>query len=189
MDGWIVIPNWRRFQHYKNRQPKWIKVYTELMSDPAFRALTLAQRGLLISLWLEYANSRASVTIKPGYVTQIAGQRVRKGQLEALIDAGFIEVSASRPLAERYQAASAELSTSYLTKSGDARATATGAASPKQQLLAAGRRFAANWNGGTSDAFDAGLDELEEIIGARFQAGDRYRLWDQALERQAQLAQ
>jgi len=182
MDGWIVIPNWRRFQHYKNRQPKWIKVYTELMSDPAFRALTLAQRGLLISLWLEYANSRASVTIKPGYVTQIAGQRVRKGQLEALIDAGFIEVSASKPLATRYQKASPE-STTYSQERDDAATPVDGAAaSRQQQLLAAAKRYVADWNGGTSDAFDAGLDELEEITGAHLQAGDRYRLWEQALD-------
>jgi hypothetical protein len=48
------------------------------------------------------------------------------------------------------------------------------------ELLAAGKRFAADWKGGTSDAFDAGLDELERLAGGKLQAGDRYKLWDQA---------
>ena len=182
MDRWITIPNWRRFQHYKDRNPKWIKVYTELMSDPAFLALTYAQRGLLMSLWLEYANSRAALRLRAGWTATALGSRVYDAQLEALSDAGFIEVSASKPLAEPEHSARPELSTTYLTKSGDARASATGAASPQQQLLAAAKRYAASWNGGTSDAFDAGLDELEEITGAHLQAGDRYRLWEQALD-------
>jgi hypothetical protein len=180
MDGWIVIPHWRRFQHYKDRQPKWIKVYTELMSDPAFRGLTFAQRGLLISLWLEYARSRGAIRIQPGYVTAIAGQRLRNGQLEALIDAGFVEVSASKPLAKRYQNASPELLRNS-NRSDDVASPVEGASSsPQKQLLAAGHRFAHDWKGTDSDAFEEGLDELEHLTGARFGAGDRYRLWDQA---------
>ena len=30
MDGWIVIPNWEKFQHYTDRNPPWVKLYTEL---------------------------------------------------------------------------------------------------------------------------------------------------------------
>jgi len=182
MDGWIVIPNWRRFQHYKDRNPKWIKVYTELMYDPAFLGLTMPQRGLLISLWLEYANSRRSVPEESSKISRMVGQRVRKDTLKALSDAGFIEVSASKPLAKRYQPARPELLRN--SKKGDAAATPVdgAAASRQQQLLAAAKRYAADWNGGTSDAFDAGLDELEEITGAHLQAGDRYRLWEQALD-------
>jgi len=100
MDGWIVIPNWRRFQHYRDRQPRWIKVYTELMSDPAFLGLTFAQRGLLISLWLEYARSRRAIRVRAASVSRQLGGRVASAQLEALSDAGFIEVSASKPAGE-----------------------------------------------------------------------------------------
>lgn len=179
-DGWIVIPNWRRFQHYKNRIPKWIKVYTELTSDPAFLGLAPAERGLLISLWLEYTNSRGLVQVRRGFVTSLARQRFRKGHLKALIDAGFIEVSASKPLAKRKQNASPEL----LRNSREATSPSNpGTASPQKQLLAAGRRYVADWKGGPSDAFDEGLDELEQLVGARFQQGDRYRLWDEAVDR------
>jgi len=186
MEGWIVIPNWRRFQHYKDRQPRWIKVYTELMSDPAFLGLTLAQRGLLISLWLEYARSRGAIKMHTSTIARQVGERVFTAQLEALNHAGFIEVSASKPLAPRYQNASRELLRN--SKSDDAAAPVrSGAASPQQQLMAAGHRFAHGWKGGSSEAFDTGLDELEHLYGARLEAGDRYRLWDVAHHQQAQL--
>ena len=183
MEGWIVIPNWRRFQHYRDRNPKWVKVYTELMSDPAFRGLTLHQRGLLISLWLEYATARRQLRDSTLTLTRQLGQRVMRRDVDALVDAGFVEVSASSPLAEPEQNARPELSTSYLTKkAASSRAHAPAAASAQQQLMVAARRYVHDWKGGTSDAFDTGLDEPEKLYGARLQAGDRYRLWDQALE-------
>lgn len=186
MDGWIVIPNWRRFQHYKNRNPKWIKVYTELMSDPAFLGLTFAQRGLLISLWLEYARSRHAIKMHTSTIARQLGERVFTAQLEALNDAGFIEVSASKPLAKVEHSASPELLRN--SNSEDAHASAVGnfastekKGSPREQLLAAAHRYAAGWNGSSSDAFEEGLDELEHLTGAKLGAGDRYELWDQAL--------
>ena len=183
-DGWIVIPNWRRFQHYKDRNPKWIKVYTELMSDPAFLELTFAQRGLLISLWLEYANSRRTIRIRHGYISHALGGRVRYSQLEALSHAGFIEVSASKPLAKPYQSARPELLRNSNSRDAAA-APVDGAASSRQkQLLAAGQRFVADWHGTDSDAFEEGLDELEQLAGARFAAGVRYDLWDQAISQE-----
>jgi hypothetical protein len=179
MDGWIVIPNWRRFQHYKDRQPRWIKVYTELMSDPAFLGLTFAQRGLLITLWLEYARSRRAIRVRAASMSRQLGGRVASAQLEALSDAGFIEITASNVLAKPEQNASAELLRN--SKSDDAAAPVrSGAASPQQQLMAAGHRFAHNWKGTDSEAFEEGLDELEHRTGARFGAGDRYQLWDEA---------
>lgn len=56
--------------------------------------------------------------------------------------------------------------------------------SPQKQLLAAGHRFAHDWNGTDSDAFEEGLDELEHLTGARFAAGDRYQLWDEARQQE-----
>jgi len=181
-DGWIVIPNWRRFQHYRNRQPKWIKVYTELMSDPAFLNLTFAQRGLLISLWLEYARSRRDLVDNTVKLSRQLSDRVLNAQLETLNDAGFIERSASKQLAKVEQNASPELLRNS-RKADDAATPVDGASSSrsKKELLAAATRFVVDWKGGPSDAFDEALDELEHLTGARLSAGDRYRLWDQAL--------
>ncbi len=105
-DLWIVIPNWERFQHYKNRNPTWIKVYTELSSDPDWDGLTLHQRGLLVTLWLEYARSRAQVSTT--WVRKQVGRSYKVASLVSLSDAGFIQLSASRPLAIGYHVASPE---------------------------------------------------------------------------------
>jgi hypothetical protein len=51
----------------------------------------------------------------------------------------------------------------------------------RTELLAAAERFAHDWNDGTSEAFDEGLDELEHLYATRLDSGDRYRLWDKAL--------
>jgi hypothetical protein len=96
-ERWIVVPNWETFQHYGDRTPPWIKVYTELNSNGAWCDLSDAERGLLVSIWIEYARSRGvlSTTKVPSKV----GQRSRKRQFERLNDAGFIQLSASKPLA------------------------------------------------------------------------------------------
>ncbi len=103
-DLWIVIPNWERFQHYKNRNPTWIKLYTELASDSEWDSLTLPQRGLLVTIWIEYASSRGRVRIEN--VRRRVGISFRNASVEALNHAGFIELSASKPLALCYHGAS-----------------------------------------------------------------------------------
>jgi hypothetical protein len=64
-EQWIVIPNWDSFQHYKNRQPIWIKVYTELLENPDYRSLGGFHRGLLHDIWMLYALSRGELPASP----------------------------------------------------------------------------------------------------------------------------
>jgi len=92
-DRWIVIPNWDRFQHYKDRDPTWIKVYTRLGSDPYWDELTLGQKGLLLEIWIMYARSGRKVTLKA--VAKQAGRSYKASAVKALADAGFIELAAS----------------------------------------------------------------------------------------------
>jgi hypothetical protein len=94
---WIVVRNWGRFQHYKHRQPPWIKNYTELMSDDAYRSLPLGTRGVLHGLWMEYARGRRLLRGDSRSVSRALGQRVLTAQLEALNQAGFIDLVASKP--------------------------------------------------------------------------------------------
>ena len=75
-DGWIVIPNWDKFQHYKNRGPVWIKLYTELRDRDEWRHLTLAARGLLASIWIEYAARDCQAT----YLRRTCGNRPESPQ-------------------------------------------------------------------------------------------------------------
>jgi hypothetical protein len=107
-ERWIEVVGWEKFQHYKDRDPVWIKIYTRLMSDDRWRQLTFHQRGVLVSLWLEYARGHRQIRGSTLTVSRRLGGRVSRATLEALRDAGFIRVSASKPLAPRYQDASPE---------------------------------------------------------------------------------
>jgi hypothetical protein len=48
----IRIKNWRKFQHFKNRRPPWVKLYRELLDDPEWHDLDPAAAKFLVTLWL-----------------------------------------------------------------------------------------------------------------------------------------
>jgi len=105
---WIVIPNWDKFQHYRDRDPTWIKNHRSLLHSDAYRNLSYHQRGVLHGLWLEYAAANRQIRDSTLTLTRQLGQRVSRRDLETLNHAGFIEFSASKPLAPRYHDASPE---------------------------------------------------------------------------------
>jgi hypothetical protein len=95
---WIHIPRWDQFQHYKKRDPPWIKDYRSQLDNPTYLGLTFAQRGLLHDLRLLYLVTHKNVTLDTRKLSRRLGERVLSIQLEALNDAGLIEVRASTPL-------------------------------------------------------------------------------------------
>jgi hypothetical protein len=96
-DEWIVIPNWQRFQHYKTRNPPWIKNYRELLHKDEYLDLPLAARGLLHGLWLAYAEWDGRLRVSD-LGTAMGHLRDTHGTLGRLNDAGLLDVVASRPL-------------------------------------------------------------------------------------------
>ena len=98
-DGWIVIPNWSRYQHYSDRAPAWIKDHISQLDDDEYVKLTNSQRGLLSGLRLMFAASDGRLPKSASGVSHRLRCKVSERQLDALADAGFIEFRASRPLA------------------------------------------------------------------------------------------
>ena len=100
MSGWLRVSKWETFQHYGDkRNPVWIKNYIELLHDEAYLGLTLHQRGVLHGVWLSYAAARRQLPDSTAAVSRRLGERVTRATLDALIHAGFLEVSASKALA------------------------------------------------------------------------------------------
>src|SRR5215831_162610 len=96
----LEIVGWQRFQHYKDRDPPWIKNYTRLLADHNYLRLTLRQRGILHGLWLLYAASGRDLGASAARLGQMLGDpTVRRRDLERLSEAGFIRILASTPLA------------------------------------------------------------------------------------------
>ena len=104
---WIVVRNWDKFQHYKNRNPPWIKLYLELHHDDNYMRLSGNRRAILTSVWVEYGLSQRCVPLDPKLLGRRFNLNVKMADLEALNHAGFIIFAASKPLAPRYQDASA----------------------------------------------------------------------------------
>lgn len=92
----MKIKNWKKFQHFKDRRPPWIKLYHTLLDDVDWYALSDAEARTLTLCWLvasEYG----------GELPKIAdlAWRLRKGEdeirthLEVLLKAGWIIESGS----------------------------------------------------------------------------------------------
>lgn len=47
----IKIVGWKKFQHYKNRNPPWIRLYREMVDNDAWRALPGDLAKFLVELW------------------------------------------------------------------------------------------------------------------------------------------
>lgn len=107
--GWISVRNWRKFQHYDpdKRVPPWIKNNTDLMSNDDYLTLTEHRALMLHRLWLEYASSRCQLSDDTLILSRRLGMRVLTTDLVSLNHAGFIDIVASKALAEGYQSASA----------------------------------------------------------------------------------
>jgi hypothetical protein len=104
----LEIRNWRRHQHYRDRDPPWIKLYTALPYDHNWSELAPARRALLVALWIE----RAQQDRAPGQNTTLLrisgakfnakhGLRSKMLDYEALNHAGWIVIRASTTLASR----------------------------------------------------------------------------------------
>jgi len=48
----MKIKGWKRFQHFKDRKPPWIKLYKDLLEDPEWHELAGDDAKALIALWL-----------------------------------------------------------------------------------------------------------------------------------------
>lgn len=111
MTSWFTIKNWSEFQHYKDRNPPWIKLHRALLDDYAFAALPDHHKAHLVLLWLFAASQEAGrIPNDANFLSRKLGT-TEPIDLEALVNTGFLvlEQAASKSLAECKQAASKSL--------------------------------------------------------------------------------
>jgi hypothetical protein len=87
--------NWEEFQHYKDRDPPWIKLHKRLLDDRVFHRLPDASRALAPMLWL-LASETKDGTIKDA-VAEVSfrlrmTEKKAEEALNPLIEAGFFMV-------------------------------------------------------------------------------------------------
>jgi hypothetical protein len=94
-DPWIIVPNWTKYQHYKDREPTWIKLYLELNSRDDWLDLTDGARGLLALIWVEFARSKGQLRFHK--LPAKTRQKHRRRTLQRLNDAGWVRLSDTKP--------------------------------------------------------------------------------------------
>lgn len=104
---YLGIKNWGEFQHYKDRNPPWIKLHRALLDDYEFCALPDDTKAHLVLIWLLASQSGGRVPAEPTFLASKIGAR-KPPNLKLLIAAGFLipERGASETLAESKQGAS-----------------------------------------------------------------------------------
>ena len=110
----IRIVDYGKFQHYKKRNPPWIRLYRSLLDSSEWRALEDFAGRLLVELWLLGSESepRGEIHLDSAGLAwrlRYASTRVDEitAALRTLVDAGYIEID-SILLAERKQDATPE---------------------------------------------------------------------------------
>jgi hypothetical protein len=103
----LIPRDWIDHQHYKDRNPPWIKLHKKLLNNRAFMCLPLASKALAPLLWLLASESKDG-TFLATYEELEFRLRITRKDLEVglkpLIDNGFFSV-ASIMLAECLQVA------------------------------------------------------------------------------------
>ncbi len=104
---YIRFCNWETFQHYKKRNPPWVKLYSYFLDDDDFDCMPDASKLLFFCL-LSFASRRENkvrLDFKWLQKKLPIKQTITKKTLQPLIDTGFIERyhDASNGLAEGKQ--------------------------------------------------------------------------------------
>ncbi len=84
------VTNWERFQHYKDRNPPWIKLHFELLSSMDWVVLDDASRVLAVACMLIASRNNGRVPADPHYMKRVAYLNSLP-KFKPLIDCGFLE--------------------------------------------------------------------------------------------------
>lgn len=96
-----TVRNWRRFQHYKDRNPPWIKLHFELLSSQDWVMLADASRVLAVACMLVASRNEGKIDCSPKGLAYLQRVAYLNGppDVNPLIECGFLE-PASRVLAD-----------------------------------------------------------------------------------------
>jgi len=170
----ITPNNWREFQHYKDRNPPWIRLQKTLLDNYEYHCLPVASRALAPMLWLVASDAIDGAIDfdenKIAFRLRMSVEELRSA-LKPLIDNGFflLDEDASAVLANRKQSAVPETEAEAETtqKRGAPLATPTGVSddlwkafmavrkakkAPMSELALAGIKREADAAGWTLDA-------------------------------------
>lgn len=113
----LRVKGWPKFQHYKKRNPPWIRLYRDLLEKKEWHKLSYASRSLAIAVWLIASeNEDVACGIVTSDYEELAFRARMKDTdvieaIKELIKQGFVEYLEPEQadlLAPRYQVATPE---------------------------------------------------------------------------------
>lgn len=91
----IQIKNWGEHQHYKDRNPPWIKLHVKILNDMSFMMLAPASKCLLLLLWVLAAENNGEINFSEEELKfRLRDSKFSRDSLTPLIHSGFISVLA-----------------------------------------------------------------------------------------------
>ena len=87
------VRNWTKFQHYKDRNPPWIKLHVEILSSKDWVMLDDDGKLLAIACMIVAAKDNGNVPADPDYIQRVAYLKT-KPDFKPLIKVGFLEMLA-----------------------------------------------------------------------------------------------
>lgn len=114
MTNYLRVKNWEEFQHYRDRNPPWIKLHRDLLRDYEFQCLQDASKLHLMLIWLLASQMDNKIPADEDFIKNQIGVK-GKLYLKELINKGYL-IDDSGALAERKQAAMPETETEAYSK-------------------------------------------------------------------------
>ena len=91
MKQYFSVKNWDKFQHYKDRNPPWIKLHNSLLDNYEFECLQDASKSHLLCIWMLASRTDNRMPLDPEWIKRKIGAS-SKVDLEILLEYGFIEL-------------------------------------------------------------------------------------------------
>lgn len=90
---YLRVKNWEEYQHYKNRNPPWIKLHTKILNDRAFTALSQSSRGVLMQLWILASENEGIIPFDLEEIKfRLRDGGIKLEQIKQLIDLKFLKI-------------------------------------------------------------------------------------------------
>lgn len=101
------LRSWSKYQHYKDRNPQWVKLYATWLDDYDWSQWSDASKLLAVCIVMLAGRTSNRIPLDPKWIQQRCGL-TKIPDLQPLFDAGFIETE--QPLRPPEQGASTALS-------------------------------------------------------------------------------
>lgn len=100
MENYFKVKNWDNFQHYKDRNPPWIKLHNHLLDNYEFECLPDASKAHLLCIWMLASRTQNKMPMDPKWIKRKIGAS-EDVDLQVLVKYGFIETECNLHIAEQ----------------------------------------------------------------------------------------